>query len=363
MGRPAVVDLAGLLRSHAGGSAIRRRWHDGVVHLAPLHTQLRAAGFPAALPDIAKLAPTINAVGRARGELAVIGQPGVVGAVRAWNEAVGAGEGVRYVSSPPTRLEVKRVFAFLGPAWVESLVEQAIEQGARVAVCGVAEGDEQVEPPPKGWFVADNLAGDGRLGSLSAGVLTAAGVCGVNIEEALAGASETLTVLDGPAGTDNPGWSLARAIRLAAQELGRDSVVHVAGNSALLSFASWAARVHAGTVVGEGGGGHLAARPLPAVVESGDEEWLEALVSGSRNRLLICWEPGHEPALEPWMQFVLSSGQAAIRIRIPAVDAYGVGSAMALWLRTVACLSLLEDRELRGLTAAFALRAAARTTA
>lgn len=357
-----MVDLAGLMRSHAGGSAVRRKWHDGVSSLAPLHARVKTLGFPGTLPNLVDVSERIAKIGKVRGALAVIGQPGAIGAVRAWADLGESGEGIRFVTGPGRGIAETRVFAFLGPAWVEQAVETAITAGAKVAVCGVAEAGEVVEAPPKGWFVADPLAGDGRNGILSTGVLVAAGLAGIDVQAGLTGAADMIRVLDGPPGSDNPAWSLARAIRLAEVELGRDSVVHVAGQAGLVGVANWAARTQAATAVG-GRGDRVVSRTLPAVVQAGDEEWLEALASGARNRLLVLWEGSADATSDSWTQFVLASGQAAVRVRLPGLDAYASGSASALWLRTVACLALLEERQPAPLEAALAWHASERALA
>ena len=360
VGRPAVVDLGGLMRSHAGGSVVRRKWHDGVSALAPLHTQVKSSGFPGALPEAGIVRGIVDAIAKVRGPLAVVGQPGAIGAIRTWVDAAGRGEGIHLVSAPGRAISENRVFAFLGPAWVERAVETAIDAGARVAVCGLADENEVVEPPPRGWFVADPMAGDGRVGVLSLGTLCAAGLAGVDIVAGLAGAGEMVRVVDGPPGNENPAWSLARAVRLAEVELGRDSVVHVAGNAALVSLAQWAARTQAASAVG-GKGNRVVSRTLPAVVQAGDEEWLEALAAGSRNRLLVVWDAGSDPTCDSWMQFALSSGQAAVRVRLSGLDSYALGSATALWLRAVACLALLEERVPVAMGAATAWHASERS--
>ncbi len=350
MSRRVVIDLAQFMRSPAGGSALRRRWLDGLARLAPLHARAVAGSFPPALPTAEALAAASadlakGAFGKGKGGLAVLGQPGALGSLRAWIDACG-GEGIRLHASPPAGDPAKTWLALLGPPWIDAAVENAAATGTRVAVATGRVDGEPIEPPARGTWIDDAHAGDARLGALGLSTLAALGAAGVDVTAALAGASEVRAQIDGPPGVDNPGWSLARALRLCETDLGRDSVIHVAGEGRLVALAEWAARVQVATV------GNLrrdgTGRALPAVAEAGDEEWLEALVHGPRSRVIVAWTAGPDhpgTVAAPWLACAAEAGQVVLRVRLGALDAASMGAAMALWLRAMACLALLEESE------------------
>ncbi|MBM4393023.1 MAG: hypothetical protein FJ090_18000 [Deltaproteobacteria bacterium] len=356
MSRRVVIDLSQFMRSPAGGSAIRRRWLDGLARLAPLHARAVAGNFPPELPGAEALAAASaelarGSFGKGKGGLAVLGQPGALGSLRAWLDAC-AGEGIRLHASAPVADPAKTWLALLGPPWIDTAVETASAHGTRVAVATGRVDGEPIEPPPRGLWIDDAHAGDARLGALGLATLAAIGAAGIDVNAALAGAREVRAQVDGPPGIDNPGWSLARALRLCETELGRDSVIHVAGEGRLAGLAEWAARVQAATV------GRLrrdgTGRALPAVAEAGDEEWLEAVAHGPRSRVIVAWIAGPDlpgGAAAPWVACAAESGQVVLRVRLGALDAGSVGAAMALWLRAMACLALLEESEAMPLSA------------
>jgi hypothetical protein len=170
-------------------------------------------------------------------------------------------------------------------------------------------------------------------------------LAGVDTAGAVAGAREVLAGADAAAGIDNAPWSLARGLRLAQVELGRDAVVHVAGDARLAAFAEWACRTQAATLAG-GDASTSPARALPSTMVAGDEEWIEALARGSRDRVVLLWRAQDAPGVaDALARFAGSAGQLVIRVQLPSADARWVGAACALWLRAVACLALLEDRQ------------------
>ncbi len=350
MSRRVVIDLAQFMRSPAGGSALRRRWLDGLARLAPLHARAVAGDFPPRLPSAEALAEATAALakgafGKGKAGIAVLGQPGALGSLRAWLAACG-GEGIRLHAAPPEDEAAKTWLALLGPPWIDAAVERAAERGVRVAVATGRVDGETIEPPSKGVWIDDAHAGDARLGALGLATLATLGAAGIDVAGALVGASEVRAQIDGPPGVDNPAWSLARALRLCETDLGRDSVIHVAGEGRLVALAAWAARVQVatvGTLRRDGTG-----RALPAVAEAGDEEWLESLVHGPRARVIVAWTAGpdvHGGVAAPWIACATEAGQVVLRVRLGALDAASVGAAMTLWLRAMACLALLEESE------------------
>lgn len=352
MSRLVVLDLAQFMRSPAGGSAIRRRWLDGLARLAPLHARVVASGFPAALPAPAAVAEALAALPRGKADVVVLGQPGAVAACAAWVEACG-GRGVQFhTAGPGPDVPARAWVAMLGPPWIDAAVEAAAGRGVRVAVATGRVGGEPIEPPPRGTWIDDPHAGDARLGALGAASMVVAGAAGVDVRAALGGAAELLGLADGPPGLDNVAWSLARALRLLDVDLGRDSVVHVAGEGRLRAFARWAAAVQVGTLgaLRRDGSG----RALPAAVEAGDEEWLEVLVRGPRSRVVLAWTVdggAGEGVSAAWLGCTAEAGQVVIRVRLASLEPAAVGAAMALWVRACACLALLEESEAQPLGA------------
>ncbi len=334
------------MRSPAGGSAIRRRWLDGLARLAPLHGRVLVGGFPAPLPALATVEAAAGRLPRGKGSIFVLGQPGAVGACTAWIDACG-GTGVEvFTSAAGTEVPARGWVALLGPPWIDAAIEGAVARGVKVAVATGRVGGEAIEPPPRGSWIDDAHAGDARLGALGTASLVVAQAAGLDVGAALAGAAEVLTQANGPPGIDNPAWSLARALRILDSDLGRDSVVHVAGEGRLVALAAWAARVQVGTLgaLRRDGSG----RALPGAVEAGDEEWLEALVHGPRSRVLVVWERENSPleaVSRPWVACAAEAGQVVLRVRLAGLEPGAVGAAMALWVRACACLALLEESE------------------
>ncbi len=261
------------------------------------------------------------------GPARLLGHPGVVGALHAWC-------GPLEVAAVPPEGSV--VIAVLGPPEVEALVDEALQAGAPVAVVCASEG-EVVEPPPGGVWINDAWAGEGGRGVLGAGVLAAAQRSGVDVDAGLRGARGSVAAAQRPL-ADNPPWSLARALRLASAELGRDSVAHVSGPE-LRAFADWAARAQAGAM--QAPSATVAARPLPSRAELGDLDWSAALAS-ARDVVVILWQVGG--AESPAAEALGGEGTPVLRVQLSALDAENLGAAFAFWISVLDALSALEQR-------------------
>ncbi len=320
MGRGVVVGLGGVFLASA---VVRRRWAD-VAALAPLATRLRESAWLSPLPSAEVVQAAIIALGGLPGRL--VGQPGALAAARAWGRALGVsvGEG----EGP--------LVALLGTNAVEATIDEAVAAGKRVGVACGAEGGEAVEPPPGGVWIEDPWAGEGTRGVLGAGVLVAAGLSGVDVRAALVGAEAMREACQAPI-TENPAWSLARALRGLAQESRIDVIAHVAGEPALAAFAAWAARAQA-TMLAAPSPAHPA-RPLPIHLLEGDQEWMHAVGQG-RDRVLLVWETGTGPL----PRATHDGGLIRLRVQLPGLDAEALGGAFFLWLRALEFLAALEDR-------------------
>ncbi|MSQ01292.1 MAG: hypothetical protein EXR71_05270 [Myxococcales bacterium] len=317
MGRGVIVGLGGVFLTSA---AVRRRWAD-VAAIAPLATRLRGSVWLSPLPKADAVTGAMRALGGHPGTL--VGQPGAVAAAGAWGRTLGLpGDGP--------------LVALLGASDVEAAIDEALAAGRRVGVACGTDGGEPIEPPPGGVWIEDAWAGEGTRGVLGAGVLVAAGLAGLDVGAALAGAKAMRESCQAPI-TENPAWSLARALRGLAQEGRIDVVAHVAGEPALAAFAAWAARAQA-TMLARPSPTHPA-RPLPVHFLEGDQEWLHAISEG-RDRVLLVWETGtgvlpralHEGSL------------TRIRVQLPGLDAEALAGAFVLWLRALEFLAALEDR-------------------
>lgn len=317
--RGVVVGLTGLFRAHA---AARRRWSD-VAALAPVVARERQSTWLEPLPSLEGIAAAAGAIG---GPARLEAHPGVRAAAAAWAVPLGLG------------LDGEARVAILGPDAVESEVDAAVAEARRVAVVCPDDGEGPVEPPPGGVWIADPWAGEGARGVLGAGILTALALAGMDVAAALGGAAAMAEACRS-AVAENPAWSLARALRLCAQDLARDAVVHVAAEPALLPLAAWAARAQAGVLAAPSAVGP--ARPLPVAVDGEDEDWAQVVLA-SRDTVVVVWEVGGGRAAHRYAE----AGVPILRITLPGLDAEALGGAFRLWLGTLAALARLEERPL-----------------
>jgi hypothetical protein len=137
---------------------------------------------------------------------------------------------------------------------------------------------------------------------------------------------------------DNAAWSLARALRLAASDLGRDAVVHVATPD-LLPLVRWA--VGAQVVALAPASAAVPARPFPAVAAAGDLDW-QAAVAASHDAVVVAWQAGSGGPES--VDELAAAGVPVIRIGLAARDAETYGESMGLWLSALQALAALEQR-------------------
>lgn len=326
MPQPVTVSISGLFRA---APTLRRRWAD-VAALVPAFHRIRAASWLVPLPTAASVTGAVQAIagkrpkGRPPPAFRLLAQPGAAGAVLAWGARVEAVD------------REAPVVALVGPPLVDAAVEQAVAAGLRVAVVCPSEG-EVVEPPLGGVWVDDAWAGEGARSVLGVGVLSVASSHGVDVAAGLRGAAGMLADANEPL-AHNPIWSLARALRVAAAELGRDGVVHLAAPE-LESLAAWAARSQA-TVLSAPSAA-VAARPLPVRAELGDEDWLRA-ISECRDVVVVVWQfVGSTP---PALDSLGAEGTPVLLVQLATNDAESRGAAFALWLSVLQVLAVLEQR-------------------
>ncbi len=326
MPQPVTVSISGLFRA---APPLRRRWGD-VAALVPAFHRIRTTPWLSALPTAASVAETVVAIagkrpkGRPAPAFRLLAQPGAAGALLAWGAPVAAVE------------REAPVVAFVGPPQVDAAVEKVVASGLRVAVVCPSDG-EAVEPPPGGVWVDDAWAGEGARGVLGVGVLSVASSHGVDVAAGLRGAAGLLAEANEPL-ANNPIWSLARALRVAAAELGRDGVVHLAAPE-LESLAAWVARSQATAL--SAASAAVAARPLPVRAELGDEDWLSA-ISGCRDVVVVVWQfAGSTP---PALESLGAEGIPVLLVQLAANDAESRGGAFALWLSVLQVLAVLEQR-------------------
>lgn len=317
--RGVVVGLAGLFR---GQAPLRRKWGD-VSALAPVVVRARQSGWLTPLPTPEEVAAAMAAVGA---PAALLGHPGVSASAQAWAGPLGL------------TVAGAAMVAVLGPDSVEAAVDAACAAGRRVAVACPDDGEGPVEPPPGGLWLADAWAGEGTRGIFGLGVLTALGLAGLDVRAALSGAAAMAELSRGPL-ADNPAWSLARALRMLAQESDRDAVVHVAGSPELSALAQWAARAQAAALAAPSP--LVPGRPLPVAVGADDPDWARAALE-NRHTAVVVWEvaPGAPLAL------YADSDAPVLRVTLPGLDAEALGGTLRLWLGALEALSLLEERPL-----------------
>lgn len=371
MARNVVVEVSHLLRKDGGGIG-RKRLTTGLGRLREAHEALRAGAESSKWPHLRVLDDETVAYARAvaeglraRGtELAVVGQPGAVAALRALTDALGVAS-PRWVTGPDDALVAaldRPEVAWLvleGPAWADRVAEWAVEQGRAVAVAG--PGDH--EAPPGGWWLSDPVAGDGRFGVLGLAAAVCAAWAGVDVEGLFAGARDMAEACERAALFENPAYTLALATIFAERDLGATVPAHLVASGRMGAFSEWVARLWGAILCDavhvEGVVRHSGAVGVPGVV--GDEELLQALVLGPRDKLVTLWDPT-EATNGPLAQEAAAQARAFqdllerenvpyVRVRLPGLDARSLGAAVFLATHAAVSAAVYLDVDPLGLGA------------
>jgi hypothetical protein len=367
--RNVVVELSHLLRKDGGLG--RKRLLSGLGRLRDVHELLRRGAEDGRwphlhLPDAAAL-DAVRATAadlRARATtLVVVGQPGALAALRAVTDAVGEGSRPRWVSTPDSAHlaaldTADTAWLFLeGPAWVDRVAEWAVGNGRVVAMAGAGEH----EAPPDGWWISDPVAGDGRFGALGMASLVCAAWAGVDVDSLVGGARDMAAACERPALLENPAYTLALATVFAERDLALSIPVHLATSGRLEAFAGWLVRMwgavlsHASPV--DGVVRHAGAAGVPGVV--GDEELVQVLLVGPRDKFVTVWEPAVAPDALGGPEAV-AQGRAfqelwdrenlpSLRVRLPGSDPGAIGAAILLAEHAAVTASLYQDLDPLGL--------------
>lgn len=371
MARNVVVEVSHLLRKDGGGIG-RKRLTTGLGRLREAHEALRAGAEAGKWPHLRVLddeavahARAVAEGLRARGsELAVVGQPGAVAALRALTEALGVAS-PRWVTGPDDALVAaldRPEVAWLvleGPGWADRVAEWAVEQGRAVAVAGPGEH----EAPPGGWWLSDPVAGDGRFGGLGLAAAVCAAWAGVDVEGLFAGARDMEAACERAALFENPAYTLALATVFAERDLGTTVPAHLVASGRMAAFAEWVARlwgaVLCDAVPVEGVVRHSGAVGVPGVV--GDEELLQALVLGPRDKLVTLWDPteavggplSQEAAAQvrAFQDLLERENVPYVRVRLPGLDARSLGAAVFLATHAAVSAAVYLDVDPLGLGA------------
>lgn len=364
-----MVDVAHLLRKDGGGLG-RKRMVSGLARLRDVHAILRTGADEGRWPHLALPSEDVlaSAIAVARGfaerggELAVVGQPGAVAAVRAVVDALGVRRPV-WVDSPDdtvlASLDRPDVdwLVLEGPAWADRVAEWAVGQDRRVAVAGPGEH----AAPPGGWWVSDAVAGDGRFAPFGPAAAIAASWSGVDVEELHGGARDMRAACERSALFENPAYTLALATVFAERDLAAAVPVHLVTVGRLHAFAGWITRVWGAitsdAVPGEGVVRHAGAAGVPGVV--GDEELLQALLVGPRDKLVTLWDTTELPA-GPLASELAAQARAVrellerenvpyVRVRLPGLDARAAGGAALLAAHAAVTAAVFQDVDPLGL--------------
>jgi hypothetical protein len=240
---------------------------------------------------------------------------------------------------------------------VPDVVDELVARGATVVVAGApGGGDEEVVPPPRGHWLADPLAGDGRAGAFGAASLLIHALADVPIDRVALGLEAARAACASTSYADHPAYNQALVAALCEADLARASGAHLATDPRLLPLARWAGRVWGATMVEERAADTMRARLGGRMVDGviGDEELWEQLVAGPADIALTLWEL--QAAADPLGQLAgrqlgalvrhaQDRGLPVTRVRLADLDAANVATAMALTLHASAAAARLLDRD------------------
>lgn len=318
---------------------------SGLGKLRDVHARLvnEDASWPhLRLPDDEALAAASSLASTlGEGPLAVVGQPSAIAAQRAVVDALGV-RSPRWFSSPDAALaaavaEPGTSWVVLeGPSWVDAAAEAAVAAGNRVVVAGPGEH----EAPPEGWWLSDPVAGDGRFGGLGMAAAVTAAWAGVDVEGLHAGARDMGTACSRAALFENPAYTLALAAVYVDLDLGVGTPVHLGSTSRLLPLLHWNSRMW-GAVLSDAvnTGGVVRHQGQAGVAGTvGDEELLQALLRGPRDKLVTIWDAADVGAFSEHAALQVRALQDLLdreriphlRVRLPGIDARTLGAAVLL---------------------------------
>lgn len=269
--------------------------------------------------------------------LRVIGQPSVVGALRAAMAAIAPNTQVAWQIGPseaPAQ-SGEALLCLEGPLWVDDAAEAAVAAKARVVVAG--SGTHAV--PPRGAWLTDAMAGDGRFMWFGSTLATLLAWAGADADAWRQGIQAGQGTSARPALFENPGWSLATALSLVP-----DAVpVLVATDPALEGVVRSLARGWAALVRGTPDRGELTARVGLTVLDgvAGDVDLFEAVHGGPSDRLPIFWGPP-TAASETFQSWLTRHGRPFLSVRTQSVDARDVAELVAVAVHAGVGLAVLR---------------------
>lgn len=379
--RPITLDLLSVLGP--GPAAIGRRALLAEVGAAQA-ALTRVRGWADARRAVAKDAQAAVAIaeaserGRNGAPLVVCGLPASVRAATVAARILAPDAPIRTLSGP----DADRVASLRGAGaawlvlegapWTDAVAEWAVAQGETVAVAG--EGSH--EPPPGGWWIPDDTAGDGRWSASGATAQFVAAWCGADASGLRAGAASAATSHAAPF-LENPAAVLAVIGTRGAELLGTSGLVSVNVHPALAPLAAWfAAAWHGSTARASAAAGSAMATGPASFGQVDDELLLEALIAGARDRLCVAWDAPMSSVLpdgsalsgsataRAFVDLCARASVPRIAAVLPGLDATSIGAALAFAEHVCALASALRGHAPVERTALGAWRdALARTTA
>lgn len=214
----------------------------------------------------------------------------------------------------------------------------------------------------------------GRFSVLSPVGLLPAAFAGINIREILTGAQEMLERVTLDESRDNPACVLAGAANLAAQQMGKSSLVMMPYSDSLRTLTSWFVQLWAESLGKRlnrhGETVHAGQTPIAAVGATDQHAQLQLFVEGPRDKIVLLIEVGKQqrplPIPEelediPELKFLrgrdlrelldaerratraalLDAGVPVLDILIPEVTAHHIGAFILLLEAACACAGIL----------------------
>lgn len=127
----------------------------------------------------------------------------------------------------------------------------------------------------------------GRFSVLSSVGLLPAAICGIDIDELLAGAAEMVEACRGTRVLDNPAAALATVLWTADTELGHPIHVLMAYADRLRAFTLWFQQLWAESLGKVRGDGHVGPTPLPAVGATDQHAQVQLFMEGPRDKIVV----------------------------------------------------------------------------
>jgi len=263
----------------------------------------------------------------------VAGQHGAISALRGALDALAPGAAISWQSTAGIEGQGTEVLLCIeGPGWVDDLAEATVAAKGRVVMAGPGEH----AAPPKGAWISDGAAGDGRFALFGPTFATLLAWAGGDAGAWAGGAEAGQGTSARPALFENPAWSLAAAVAMVPDAV----LVFLATDPALEGLVralgrGWAGMVR-GVPVRGGQSGRVGLTVLDGV--AGDAELFEALHGGPSDRLPVFVGPPNAESghLQAWLAregrpflSVRATGRGAgpLGELVQVVTAAGVGLA------------------------------------